>query len=94
MYVFLPNFIRAGACLFLIAGFPLAHLNLMDYCHVTDRGISHVSHMTSLQVLTLSRTKLTDEGMPYLMGQLHVVATLIPYSAEFSRLLIFAVFEG
>ncbi len=75
-----------------IAGFPLAHLNLMDYCHVTDRGISHVSHMTSLQVLTLSRTKLTDEGMPYLMGKL--VATLIPYSVEFSRLLIFAVFEG
>ncbi|XP_064402126.1 uncharacterized protein LOC135347926 isoform X3 [Halichondria panicea] len=40
----------------------------MDYCHVTDLGISHVSHMTSLQVLTLSRTKLTDEGMPCLMA--------------------------
>ena len=53
---------------FPYAAFPLENLNLMDHCHVTDYGISHVSHMTSLSVLTLSRTKLTDQGMPYLAG--------------------------
>ena len=35
---------------------------------MTDEGISHVGHMTTLQSLTLSRTKLTDQGMPYLTG--------------------------
>jgi len=49
-------------------GFPLQSLDLSDYCHITDVGIKHIAAMGSLSVLLLSRTKLTDDGMPFLAG--------------------------
>lgn len=51
-----------------IVGFPLQALDLSDYCHITDTGISHVAVMHSLTTLLLSRTKLTDDGMPFIAG--------------------------
>ena len=53
-------------------GFPLVSLDLMDYCHVTDLGIALLSSMSNLTHLSLSRTKLTDNGMPFIQGQLHI----------------------
>ena len=54
-----------------LTGFPLTTLNLMDYCHITDVGISQLpSLQTTLTSLSLSRTKLTDQGMVFLEGQL------------------------
>ena len=52
-----------------LPGLPLVSLDLMDYCHVTDRGIAFLSSMNSLTHLSLSRTKLTDNGMPFIQGQ-------------------------
>ena len=49
-------------------GLPLVSLDLMDYCHVTDLGIAFLSSMNSLTHLSLSRTKLTDNGMPFIQG--------------------------
>ena len=51
-----------------IIGFPLQVLDLSDYCHITDQGIAHIVAMHSLSVLLLSRTKLTDNGMPFIAG--------------------------
>ena len=51
-----------------IPGLPLVSLNLMDYCHVTDLGIAFLSSMNTLTLLSLSRTKLTDNGMPFIQG--------------------------
>jgi hypothetical protein len=44
----------------------------MDYCHVTDLGIAFLSSMTTLTHLSLSRTKLSDNGMPFIQGQLDI----------------------
>lgn len=46
----------------------MVSLDLSDYLHITDFGISCVAGMTSLTSLSLSRTKLTDAGMPFLEG--------------------------
>lgn len=52
----------------VVCGFPLTSLDLSDYLNITDRGISQVSSMRHLISLSLARTKLTDDGMPYLRG--------------------------
>ena len=52
-----------------MVGFPLQTLDLSDYCHITDTGIAHIVAMHSLTVLLLSRTKLTDSGMPFIAGE-------------------------
>ena len=52
----------------LLQEFPLTSLSLMDYCHITDTGIAWVAGMNTLTELSLSRTKLTDYGMPFLHG--------------------------
>ena len=54
-------------CYFL--GFPLTSLDLTDYLHITDVGVACLVSMTSLTSLSLSRTKLTDAGMPFLQGE-------------------------
>ena len=41
----------------------------MDYCYITDVGISYLTTMHTLTELSLSRTKLTDAGMVFLEGQ-------------------------
>ena len=51
-----------------LSGFPLTSLDLTDYLQVTDLGVACLTPMTSLTSLSLSRTKLTDRGMPYLEG--------------------------
>lgn len=51
-----------------VIGFPLQTLDLSDYCHITDAGIAHIVTMHNLTVLLLSRTKLTDNGMPFIAG--------------------------
>lgn len=53
-----------------VSAFPLVSLDLTDYLHITDTGISCLAGMTSLTSLSLSRTKLTDAGMPFLEGLL------------------------
>ncbi len=53
---------------FSSAGFPLASLNLMDYCYVTDVGVACLTGMNTLMELSLGRTKLTDNGMVFLQG--------------------------
>ena len=55
-------------CFCCCVGFPLESLDLSDYCHITDVGIAHIAGMHGLSVLLLSRTKLTDDGMPCLAG--------------------------
>jgi len=40
----------------------------MDYCHITDAGVACIIGMHTLTELSLSRTKLTDDGMPFLEG--------------------------
>ena len=45
-------------------------LDLSDYLNVTNVGISYLATMTMLTSLSLSRTKLTDEGMPFLEGRI------------------------
>ena len=48
--------------------FPLSSLSLMDYCPITDAGVACIVGMHTLTELSLSRTKLTDDGMPFLEG--------------------------
>ncbi|XP_061569904.1 uncharacterized protein si:ch73-173p19.1 [Cololabis saira] len=46
----------------------LSELDLTDYTHVTDQGVSQISTMTRLKKLSLSNTQVTDAGLPSLHG--------------------------
>ncbi|MCI4391501.1 hypothetical protein PGIGA_G00135280 [Pangasianodon gigas] len=48
---------------FLCAHTLLSELDLSDYTHISDQGITHLGKLTRLKKLSLSNTPLTDAGL-------------------------------
>ncbi|KAK7881700.1 hypothetical protein WMY93_030109 [Mugilogobius chulae] len=46
----------------------LCELDLTDYTHVTDQGVSYLSSLIRLRKLSLSNTQVSDAGLPFLRG--------------------------
>ncbi|XP_067107645.1 uncharacterized protein si:ch73-173p19.1 [Osmerus mordax] len=63
----------------------LSELDLTDYTHVTDQGVSELASMTRLKKLSLSNTQVTDAGLPSLRCLQELLELCLDRTAVTSR---------
>uniref|UniRef100_A0A673YPN4 Si:ch73-173p19.1 n=1 Tax=Salmo trutta TaxID=8032 RepID=A0A673YPN4_SALTR len=63
----------------------LSELDLTDYTHVTDHGVTQLATMTRLKRLSLSNTQVTDMGLPSLCSLQELLELCLDRTAVTSR---------